>query len=86
VVLTRFDAAGALRILVEEEITTSQWVPTMFSRLLALPDDVRNAYCREHLARYKCPRDLRFQPELPRPEAGKILKRDLRRALQDGGP
>jgi long-chain acyl-CoA synthetase len=44
VVMTRFDAAAALRILVEEEITTSQWVPTMFSRLLALPDDVRKAF------------------------------------------
>ena len=44
VVMTRFDAAGALRILLEEEITTSQWVPTMFSRLLALPEDVRKAF------------------------------------------
>ena len=44
VVMTRFDAAAALRVLVEEEITTSQWVPTMFSRLLALPDDVREAF------------------------------------------
>ena len=44
VVMTRFDAGAALRILVEEEITTSQWVPTMFARLLALPDDVRNAF------------------------------------------
>jgi len=44
VVMTRFDAAAALRILVEEDITTSQWVPTMFSRLLALPEDVRAAF------------------------------------------
>jgi fatty-acyl-CoA synthase len=44
VVMSRFDAAGALRILLEEEITTSQWVPTMFSRLLALPDGVRKAF------------------------------------------
>src|SRR5687768_197527 len=44
VVLSRFDAAAALRVLVEEEITTSQWVPTMFSRLLGLPDDVRRAF------------------------------------------
>jgi fatty-acyl-CoA synthase len=44
VVMTRFDSAAALRILVEEDITTSQWVPTMFSRLLALPDDVRTAF------------------------------------------
>jgi long-chain acyl-CoA synthetase len=42
--MTRFDAAAALRILVEEEVTTSQWVPTMFARLLALPEDVRKAF------------------------------------------
>ncbi len=44
VVLSRFDAAAALRVLADEEITTSQWVPTMFSRLLALPDGVRAAF------------------------------------------
>ena len=44
VVMTRFDAAAALRILVDEEITTSQWVPTMFSRLLALPAEVKQAF------------------------------------------
>ena len=44
VVMTRFDAAAALRILAEEEITTSQWVPTMFARLLALPDEIREAH------------------------------------------
>jgi fatty-acyl-CoA synthase len=40
------------------------------------------AHCRAHLARYKCPRELRFEPNLPRSEAGKIVKRDLRRALE----
>jgi fatty-acyl-CoA synthase len=44
VVMTRFDAAAALRVLAEEDITTSQWVPTMFSRLLALPEDVRKPF------------------------------------------
>jgi long-chain acyl-CoA synthetase len=44
VVLSRFDAAAALGVLVDEGITTSQWVPTMFSRLLGLPDDVRTAF------------------------------------------
>jgi fatty-acyl-CoA synthase len=44
VVMSRFDAAAALRILVEEDITTSQWVPTMFSRLLALPEAVRTSF------------------------------------------
>lgn len=41
------------------------------------------AHCREHLARFKCPRELRFWPDLPRSEAGKIVKRDLRRALEE---
>ncbi|HET9771931.1 MAG TPA: AMP-binding protein, partial [Acidimicrobiia bacterium] len=44
VVLSRFDAGAALRALAAEDITTSQWVPTMFSRLLALPDGVREAF------------------------------------------
>ncbi|MCA1845402.1 MAG: AMP-binding protein, partial [Actinobacteria bacterium] len=46
--------------------------------------DALLAHCREHLARYKCPRDLRFRAEVPRSEAGKIVKRDLRRALEAG--
>jgi len=48
VVMTRFDARAALRLLPAEDITTSQWVPTMFSRLLALPDDVRAAFSAPH--------------------------------------
>ena len=40
------------------------------------------AHCREHLARFKCPREVRFQAELPRSEAGKIVKREIRRALE----
>jgi long-chain acyl-CoA synthetase len=40
------------------------------------------AHCRETLARFKCPREFRFQAELPRSEAGKIVKRDIRRALE----
>ncbi len=41
VVMGRFDAERALDLLETEAITTSQWVPTMFSRLLALPEAVR---------------------------------------------
>src|SRR4051812_3482464 len=40
-------------------------------------DDVKD-YVRQHLARYKVPRDVVFIDELPRNEAGKILKRELR--------
>jgi long-chain acyl-CoA synthetase len=36
------------------------------------------AYCREHLAGYKCPRSVDFRAELPRHPTGKLLKRVLR--------
>ena len=35
------------------------------------------AYCRAHLAHYKCPREVDFVDELPRLETGKLLKRKL---------
>lgn len=38
VCMEKFDAAAALRALVDHEVTHSQWVPTMLTRLLALPD------------------------------------------------
>lgn len=43
VVMTRFDPAAALDLLESEAITVSQWVPTMFVRLLGLPEAVRLA-------------------------------------------
>lgn len=42
--LGRFDAATALEVLAHERITHSQWVPTMFQRMLALPDEIRRAF------------------------------------------
>ena len=36
------------------------------------------AYCREHLAKFKCPTSVEFLEALPRNPTGKILKRDLR--------
>jgi acyl-CoA synthetase (AMP-forming)/AMP-acid ligase II len=36
------------------------------------------AYCREHLAAYKCPRSVDFDPELPRLPTGKLYKRILK--------
>ncbi|GAB4003184.1 AMP-binding protein [Nocardioides ultimimeridianus] len=39
-------------------------------------DEVRDLV-REHLARYKVPRDVIFLPELPRNPTGKVLKREL---------
>ncbi|MDQ1537013.1 MAG: long-chain acyl-CoA synthetase [Actinomycetota bacterium] len=36
------------------------------------------AYCREHLASYKCPREVRFMEKLPVNATGKIVKAELR--------
>jgi acyl-CoA synthetase (AMP-forming)/AMP-acid ligase II len=44
VVMERFDAAEALALIERHRVTHSQWVPTMFNRMLKLPEDVRNAY------------------------------------------
>jgi acyl-CoA synthetase (AMP-forming)/AMP-acid ligase II len=35
-------------------------------------------FCRDHLARYKCPRTVAFAPALPRTGSGKIAKRLIR--------
>ena len=35
-------------------------------------------YCRNHLARYKCPRSVDFTDQLPREDSGKLYKRRLR--------
>jgi long-chain acyl-CoA synthetase len=41
------------------------------------------AFCREHLAGYKCPRSVDFEQELPRLPTGKLLKRQLRERYLD---
>ena len=41
------------------------------------PDDII-AYCRDRLAAYKYPRDVRIVADLPKGPTGKILKRELR--------
>jgi len=43
----------------------------------ATPDDI-TVYCRERLAAYKYPRDIRLVDALPKGPTGKILKRELR--------
>ncbi|HOV74208.1 MAG TPA: long-chain-fatty-acid--CoA ligase [Candidatus Hydrogenedentes bacterium] len=41
------------------------------------------AFCREHLAPYKCPRYVRFVPELPKTATGKIKKNILAEQFAD---
>ena len=43
-----------------------------------LTEDAIKEYVRDHLARYKVPREVIFLAELPRNPTGKILKRELR--------
>ena len=44
VVMEHFDAEQALALIEQHRVTFSQWVPTMFIRMLKLDDDVRAKY------------------------------------------
>ncbi|MBS9376065.1 acyl-CoA synthetase [Rhodococcus sp. B50] len=44
VVMDRFDAETALRNIQDFKVTHSQWVPTMFVRMLKLPNEMRLSY------------------------------------------
>jgi fatty-acyl-CoA synthase len=44
VMMERFDAEAALRAIERYRVTHSQWVPTMFIRMLKLPAEVRARY------------------------------------------
>ena len=66
VVLPRFDAEGVLRAIQEHRIEGSVMVPTHFSRLLALPEDVRASYDVSSLRQVvhtgsACPVDVKRQ-------------------------
>jgi long-chain acyl-CoA synthetase len=44
IIMERFDAEESLRLIETYKATHSQWVPTMFVRMLKLPDAVRRRY------------------------------------------
>ena len=44
VIMERFDAEQALALIERHRVTHSQWVPTMFVRMLKLPEETRAAY------------------------------------------
>lgn len=66
VMMERFDAQGALAAIEKHRVTHTQMVPTMFVRLLKLPEDVRLGYdvsslrCVVHAAA-PCPVDVKRQ-------------------------
>src|SRR5437763_16417036 len=37
------------------------------------------AFCREHLADYKCPKSVRFVADIPKGPTGRLLKREVTR-------
>jgi acyl-CoA synthetase (AMP-forming)/AMP-acid ligase II len=47
-------------------------------------EDELVAWCREHLAAFKCPRSVDVAGALPRNPTGQILKRDLRQPYWAG--
>lgn len=66
IIMDRFDAEGALRLIEAHSITHSQWVPTMFVRLLKLPVAVRGTYNLSSMqmavhAAAPCPLDVKHQ-------------------------
>ena len=48
VVMERFDPAAALALMARERVTHSQWVPTMFVRMLKLPEAERTRHDLSH--------------------------------------
>ena len=44
VVMEKFDVEDALRQIERHKITTAQWVPTHFVRMLKLPEETRSKY------------------------------------------
>jgi fatty-acyl-CoA synthase len=44
VVMPRFDEVGALAAIEQHRVTHSQWVPTMFTRMLKLPEAERSGF------------------------------------------
>ncbi len=52
-----------------------------------LTDSEVIAYCKDKLAAYKVPRDIKFFPELPKSAIGKILRRELKaKEMEKRGP
>ena len=59
IMMERFDPVDALRQIERHAVTHSQWVPTMFVRMLKLPESERSGVRPEHThLRHPCSRTL----------------------------
>jgi len=68
-----------------------RWGETVAAFVRAIPgnspsEEELRAYCREHLAAYKCPQHWVFVEEFPLTPSGKIQKFKLRERLSAGAP
>ena len=66
VVMEKFDAEGCLDAIARHRVTHGQFVPAMFTRMLKLPEDVRNSYDVSSLERVihaaaPCPVEIKKQ-------------------------
>lgn len=66
VVLEKFDAEGCLDAIQKHKVTQGQFVPVMFTRMLKLPESVRNSYDVSSLRRVMhaaapCPVEIKKQ-------------------------
>ncbi|MED5811471.1 fatty-acid--CoA ligase FadD4 [Mycolicibacterium sp. 050232] len=66
VVLEKFDAEGCLDAIQKHKVTQGQFVPVMFTRMLKLPESVRNSYDLSSLRRVMhaaapCPVEIKKQ-------------------------
>ena len=66
VILEKFDAEGALDAIQKHRVTHGQFVPVMFTRMLKLPEAVRNSYDVSSLERVMhaaapCPVEIKLQ-------------------------
>src|ERR1700685_3824598 len=66
IIMRKFDAEAVLRLIESHRVTHAQFVPTMFVRMLKLPEAVRHKYdvsslrCVIHAAA-PCPVDVKHQ-------------------------
>ncbi len=66
IIMKKFDAEGTLKAIENHGVTMSQMVPTMFIRMLRLPEDTRLAYDVSSLeyvihAAAPCPKEIKYQ-------------------------
>ncbi len=66
IAMENFDPEGALALIEKHKVTHSQWVPTMFVKMLKLPEEVRNKYDVSSIqvaihAAAPCPKPVKHQ-------------------------